>query len=248
MYFSWYTFWLRITAGLRRMVDAIDRATGTEPTPAADPWEGPPPWWVTAAVLVFAASALGFVGWFLYGMLQLLGSALSFLGNLVDGTDHATAWTASHGGLAGVITDPIQRYLTVHAANLPASGSALWQGWLIAGFVLLVLSFFKSWGARIGWVLCGAVSTAMVWSASPADGRNLAAGVAVLAWALLSVPAFRGAFRRRASIILDGRSTEPAPPAPPVPAAARRGPIGETVSAPAAGWGPTLVEDPDDGA
>lgn len=246
MYFSWDTFWFRVTARLRQMANALDRATGTEPMPPAERFGATPPWWVTAAVLVLAASALIFAGWFLYGMLQLLGSTLQFLGDLIDGTDHTTRWGVAHSGPAGVITDPIQRYLTIHAANLPASAQALWSGWLIAGFVLLVLSFFKSWGARIGWVLFGTASTAMVWSASPSGGRNLAAGVAVLAWGLLSVAAFRGAWRRRASIILDGRGFEPAPSTPPAPAAAPKGLIGETASAPAAGWSPTLVEDPDD--
>ncbi|GAA4229085.1 hypothetical protein FHR32_007951 [Streptosporangium album] len=42
----------------------------------------------------------------------------------------------------------------------------------------------KSWGARLAWVLYGAGTVAMVYSASPAGGQLLATGIAVLYWAV----------------------------------------------------------------
>lgn len=54
----------------------------------------------------------------------------------------------------------------------------------------------SSWSARLAWILYGAGTVAMVYSASPTGGRMLAAGISVLYWGVLSVFALRGMRRR----------------------------------------------------
>ncbi|MFI6889952.1 hypothetical protein [Streptosporangium canum] len=99
--------------------------------------------------------------------------------------------------LTEVITKPVHDYITVHAAGLPAGAEAIWSVWTLTGPILWLICWLtKSWGARLAWLLYGAGTVAMVYSASPAGGQLLAAGVAVLYWAVLSVFALRGIGRR----------------------------------------------------
>ncbi|WP_051866165.1 hypothetical protein [Streptosporangium roseum] len=101
--------------------------------------------------------------------------------------------------LTEVITKPVHDYITAHAAGLPAGAEAIWSVWTLTGPILWLICWLtKSWGARLAWVLYGAGTVAMVYSASPAAGQLLAAGVAVLYWAALSVFALRGIGRRPA--------------------------------------------------
>ncbi|WP_327425671.1 hypothetical protein OG612_42655 (plasmid) [Streptomyces sp. NBC_01527] len=55
----------------------------------------------------------------------------------------------------------------------------------------LIGGFIGSTGARITWTVWGAASSA-VWGATPADGRTIATGIAVLAWTIASTLALRG--------------------------------------------------------
>jgi hypothetical protein len=101
--------------------------------------------------------------------------------------------------LTEVVTTPVRAYIIAHAAGLPAGAEAIWSAWTLSGAGMwLVCWLFRSWGARLAWVLYGAATVAMVYSASPAGGRMLATGIAVLYWAILSVFAFRGVGRRPA--------------------------------------------------
>lgn len=68
--------------------------------------------------------------------------------------------------------------------------------WAVGTLALWVLAWARSTGARIGWILMGAATVWMVWSATPEVSRPIAAGTAVLAWSLLSIPALRGAWNR----------------------------------------------------
>jgi hypothetical protein len=99
--------------------------------------------------------------------------------------------------LTRVVTDPVHAYLTGHAAALHTSGHLLWMGGLATTAVLFALAVLGSTGARIGWTLTGALTTAVVYTTTPADARALAAGVAVTAWSLLSIAAFNRLTVRR---------------------------------------------------
>lgn len=106
-------------------------------------------------------------------------------------------------GLPQTINDPVRAYLNGHSAGLPVSAKALHTTWLTATVVLGAWAILGSWGARVGCTLLGAMTTAMVWGGTvPASSRWTAAGITVTAWSLLSILAFRGAFRRPHTVIL----------------------------------------------
>lgn len=91
-----------------------------------------------------------------------------------------------------VIDTPVRTYLAQRTSGLAVSGSAVYAFWQAVGLFGLVGGFFHSTGARITYSLWGAASIGMVWSASPADGRTVATGIAVLAWTIASTLALRG--------------------------------------------------------
>ncbi|WP_432038674.1 hypothetical protein [Streptomyces cucumeris] len=91
-----------------------------------------------------------------------------------------------------VIDTPVRSYIAQHTGHLAVSGSAVYAFWQAVGLFGLVGGFFHSTGARITWTVWGAATVAAVWSASPADGRTVATGIAVFAWALVSAFALRG--------------------------------------------------------
>ncbi|MEV7082419.1 hypothetical protein AB0N88_28405 [Streptomyces sp. NPDC093516] len=97
-----------------------------------------------------------------------------------------TQWTAT-------VTDPVHAYLNAHTVGLPltaTSAFAIWQG---VGIASLVLSWLTgAVGARLTWIAHGACSVLMVFDASPAAGRPVAAALAVLAWTIGSLFALRG--------------------------------------------------------
>jgi hypothetical protein len=97
-----------------------------------------------------------------------------------------TQWTAT-------IADPVHAYLTAHTASLPLTVSSAFVIWQGVGLVSLVLAWFTgAVGARLTWTAHGAATVFMVWDASPATGRSVAAGLAVLAWTIGSLFALRG--------------------------------------------------------
>lgn len=118
-----------------------------------------------------------------------------------------------------VAVDPIRNYLAEHAAGLPATANELWATWLVVAGVLLVLSWFGSWGARLGWILTGAAGVAMAWAGSPEASQTLSAGVTTLAWAMLSVLAFAGVGRSRLPrLVVNNIPVDPVPEPAPAPA------------------------------
>ncbi|WP_433346891.1 hypothetical protein ACQP25_28505 [Microtetraspora malaysiensis] len=100
-----------------------------------------------------------------------------------------------------VITKPVHAYLTEHAAGLPITAEVLWKAWAVVGIGLWLLGWFRSWAVRLAWTLYGAGTVAMVYAGSPTAGQALAAGVAVLAWAVVSLPVFAGIGRRPHTLI-----------------------------------------------
>lgn len=158
-------------------------------------WVTEPAAWGGLAVLAMALVLVGIVLWLAWLLVTTLvdgaGRGLAAAGNAL--TD-AARWLAD-GPITRTIVDPIHSYLDAHATGLPATAGQLWWTWVVAVAVLFVTALLGSRGARIGWVLAGALTTAMVYGGTAGPGRTVAAGVTVLAWALLSVPAFTGAGR-----------------------------------------------------
>ncbi|MFE7675819.1 hypothetical protein ACFU5N_26890 [Streptomyces albidoflavus] len=111
--------------------------------------------------------------------------------NVIDWYDHQdwawfTQWTAT-------VADPVHAYLAAHTVGLPLTATSAFVIWLGVGIVSLVLSWLSGTaGARLTWTAHGVCSVAMVWDAAPADGRPVAAALAVLAWTIGSLFALRG--------------------------------------------------------
>ncbi|MFI8769516.1 hypothetical protein ACIGN6_32055 [Streptomyces sp. NPDC053792] len=144
--------------------------------------------WIKALVLVVAAVV----------MVMLLGAAAGVLGALTDTV--TTAVPRPHvdlehdtSGIWPTLTTPIRDFLDGQAAHLPAlSGATVYTLWQATGLIGLIGGFMRISGARILWTLWGTGSIWIVWSASPAGGRVLAAALAAVVWALASIPALRG--------------------------------------------------------
>lgn len=122
-------------------------------------------------------------------------AALEVLANTVSHT--ARTWHTPRGwhwdGVIATIDDPVHAYLTAHSAGLPLPVTALHLLWVASGAVLLLMSFlFGGFGARTTWVVWGAISVAMVWSGTPGAARQVAAGLAAIAWGLASILAMQG--------------------------------------------------------
>ncbi|MFD3728805.1 hypothetical protein [Streptomyces sp. NPDC058671] len=144
--------------------------------------------WIKALVLVMAAVV----------MVMLLGAAAGVLGALADTV--TTAVPRPHvdlehdtRGIWPTLTTPIRTFLDGQAAHLPAlSGATVYLLWQATGLTGLIGGFLHISGARILWTLWGLSSVWIVWSASPAGGRILAAALAAVVWALASILALRG--------------------------------------------------------
>ncbi|MFJ2094696.1 hypothetical protein ACIOEW_36385 [Streptomyces sp. NPDC087901] len=134
------------------------------------------------------------------------------LNRLADSGPATRAGTSASSELWGVIDNPIRAYIAQHTAGLTVSSSAVYTFWQLTGLFGLIGGFIGVTGARLTWVLWGAVSAAAVWSAAPADGRTVATGIAVLAWTIASTVALRGLSLRP----VVNNFLPPAPPAPAV--------------------------------
>jgi hypothetical protein len=123
---------------------------------------------------------------------------IAVLGVLANTVSHtARAWHPPSGwhwdGVVATIDDPVRAYLAAHSAGLPLPGTALHLLWATSGAALLLMGFmFGGFGARMTWVAWGAATVVMVWSSTPEPGRQVAAGLATIAWGMASIPAMRG--------------------------------------------------------
>jgi hypothetical protein len=171
---------------------------------------------------VFAIGGLAVTAVMLYLAYLLIKGLFGLLADAARGIGAGATTAGGHVGdwtVARIITDPIHVYLDQHTAGLPATADQLWWTWLIATGVLLLLSWTGSWGARLGWTASGAAGVAMVFAGTPEASQTLAAGVATLAWALLSVLAFAGIGRTRLPrVIVNNIQAEPEPTPEPDPA------------------------------
>lgn len=179
--------WLRTVSG--RTARAWTRWREATDPDRAD-W---PPWVAITGYTLCALLATATTVGALIGLLLLLGKLLDLAaGGIVAGA----SWVGQQP-LTHVITDPVNTYLTTHAPPLGVDVGMLWWCWAGTGLTLLALSWAGSVGARIGWVLLGAVTAAMVHTTTPAGSAWLATGITTCAWGLLSVLAFTGTARAR---------------------------------------------------
>ncbi|MGC4808657.1 hypothetical protein [Micromonospora sp. DT233] len=149
----------------------------------SDDW---PPGWLIPAVGV---AGVLLVALLLFGLvLPLLRWAGRLLVDTVDGgVDWLRDWN-----LTRIVLDPVRDYLTAHSAGLPVDAETLWWTWCAAGVSLFLLAtFWRAVAARLGWVLFGAATAAMVWATTTGPARTTTAGIAVLWWIALSLFALR---------------------------------------------------------
>ncbi|WP_328834745.1 helix-turn-helix domain-containing protein [Streptomyces europaeiscabiei] len=123
---------------------------------------------------------------------------IAAVGVLTSTVSHtARTWHTPAGwhwnDVVATIDDPVHAYLTEHSAGLPLPVTSLHLLWVASGAALLLMSFlFGGFGARTTWVVWGAITVFMVWSGTPGPARQVAAGLATVAWGLASVLAMRG--------------------------------------------------------
>lgn len=124
-------------------------------------------------------------------VLQALHQLLTAVPKVQVGVDASS-------GVAAVIDQPVRTYIAQHSAGLPVAASTVYTLWLLTGIVGLVLGYLSRNNAvRAMWAGHGAATVWMVWTATPDASRPVAAGLAVLAWTLLSAFAMRGLTLRR---------------------------------------------------
>ncbi|GIE87900.1 hypothetical protein [Actinoplanes regularis] len=166
----------------RPLGDAVAEALAIPPKPA------------TAVILAILATLAAGVVALIGSLIAALTGAIAGIADAVNASSRTgTADTTRDlvdGALTRTITDPVHTYLTQHAASLPATGQQIWTAWLVTTGILFALAAVGSRGARIGWTLTGALTTAMAYAGTDPAGRPIAAGLTAIAWALLSVIAF----------------------------------------------------------
>ncbi|MFE2943400.1 hypothetical protein ACFXKG_30755 [Streptomyces sp. NPDC059255] len=127
------------------------------------------------------------------GLLAVL-LALRWIGDTLLDWAHALPWPmpTDPTGLLTTIDQPVHTYLASRTATLPVTATTAYAAWQAVGASAFVLGFLRSTGARLTWTAWGAATVAMVWHGTPEPGRQVAAGIAVLAWTTASALALRG--------------------------------------------------------
>ncbi|MEV0646418.1 hypothetical protein AB0I28_14265 [Phytomonospora sp. NPDC050363] len=92
-------------------------------------------------------------------------------------------WRAG-SDLGHVVTDPVRTWLQAGAADLPVGWQLLWTLWCATGVTLFVSGTLTVRGARVGWLLFGLGTAAMVYAETPAASAWAAVGVTAAWWAL----------------------------------------------------------------
>ncbi|MEV2255890.1 hypothetical protein AB0I94_35940 [Streptomyces sp. NPDC050147] len=125
------------------------------------------------------------------GVIALALTLKSGIPRVIDWSHHQdwswfTQWAAT-------ITDPVHAYLGAHTVGLPITATMVFAIWQAIGVGTLIAAWLSSgFGPRSTWLAYGATTVFMVWDASPAAGRTVAAGLGVIAWTILSTLAMRG--------------------------------------------------------
>lgn len=179
-----------------RMVDRINQWwINREPTgPALRQLATIPPPRARVALAATVAAVLLAVGSLIYWLIAGIVGVITGVADAIRASSGHTAANTVHDlttwTLTRTITDPVHTYLTAHTTGLPVTADTVWWTWLATTAGLFALATFGSRGARIGWAIAGATTTAMVYTATPATGRPVAAGLTVTAWAVLSIVAY----------------------------------------------------------
>ncbi|MGP3637136.1 hypothetical protein ACTU45_27975 [Streptomyces sp. 24-1644] len=139
-------------------------------------------------------AGLGLAG--ICAVIILLDTATDVLADavhqLLTAVPHVKVGADTSNGVFAVIDQPVRSYIAAHSTSLQISASAIYTVWQLTGLFGLIAGFAGSTGARLTWTAWGAANIAMTYSAAPADGRTIAAGLAVLAWTAASTLALRG--------------------------------------------------------
>ncbi|MEU6053092.1 hypothetical protein ABZ829_21990 [Streptomyces xanthochromogenes] len=114
------------------------------------------------------------------------------LNRLTDALPTPQVDTGASGEFWCVIDNPVRTYITQHTAGLPVTGSAVYTFWQLTGLFGLIGGFIGATGARITWTCWGAATVAIVWTTTPADGRTVTTGIAVLVCTIASTVALHG--------------------------------------------------------
>ncbi|MCX4971004.1 hypothetical protein OHA98_41050 [Streptomyces sp. NBC_00654] len=119
-------------------------------------------------------------------------------GEVILRTLHQVLTADTSHGMFAVVDQPVRTYIAQHSAGLPVEGSTVYTLWLLTGIVALVLGYLsESNSLRATWAGHGAATVFMVWTATPENGRPVAAGLTLLAWTVLSAFALHGLTLRR---------------------------------------------------
>ncbi len=148
----------------------------------------PPPWALPALSVAGLAVLVAVIAGLIVPLVAAIGRFLTAAFD--DGADWVRDWS-----IARVVLDPVRTWLDTHQAGLPVDADTLWWTWSATGIALFALGWlFTANAARIGWILFGAATTAMVYTATTGPARPTAAAITILWWLLLSLAALR---RRR---------------------------------------------------
>ncbi|WP_331755883.1 hypothetical protein [Streptomyces sp. NBC_01643] len=128
------------------------------------------------------------------------------------GAVRAAEWQSQGTGLIATMHQPVWDYLQTHTAELPVSATTVYAAWQLFGTASFIASWWlRATGARLTWTAWGAATTGMIWAASPATGRTIAAGLAVLTWAAASTFALCGVSLRSSSSVHVHNDVQPTP-------------------------------------
>jgi hypothetical protein len=137
---------------------------------------GWPPTWLRVTIfvaifvliIIFVTLVVSLIGWLFNGPVS------AFVGNTAE-----------------YLASAMRSYLYTHAESTPLTGSQLWYGWMSVGSLLLILSWARMTGPRVGWIVFGLSSSAATWASLDREARWLGAAMALICWSLLSIAAFR---------------------------------------------------------
>ncbi|OEJ36338.1 hypothetical protein [Streptomyces agglomeratus] len=175
---------------------AIDRLEEILDAPS-DGWSGAATWIKILTVLAGGILSLLALRWGITALIDAVRGA---------------QWDPPGTGLVATLHQPVWEYLRTHSAALPASTTTLYATWQLFGGISFLLAWWlRATGARLTWTAWGAATTAMIWAASPAPGRTIAAGLAVLAWTAASTLALHGLSLRSTSFVHVHNDVQPTP-------------------------------------
>jgi hypothetical protein len=174
-----------------------------------------PPRHATALILTTITAVVAGAVAALWWLVAFIVTVVVGIGDSGRDAAHTAAGHLSGWAITRTITNPVHDYLNAHTAGLPVPAQLAWWTWLATTGGLFLGAVLGARGGRIGWTLAGALTAAMVYTATPPPGHTVAAGLTVTAWSVLSIAAFnRCATRPSYHLALNLPPRQPAPPKP----------------------------------